>query len=100
MVFLTTRNKKSLPTHVTIEVDVPSTALCESIQTVHKDRIDRFVRHMTPDEMKKVDEGIMCSLGLTAEVKVEKPVHNTAEIERDLYKNLYEQLLDRLTVRT
>ena len=115
VVYLTSQEKKPLPTHVEVICKVPSTALCENIQTVSKDRLGDFVKSCTTSEMEKVDKAICHALGLTvpAEAPViteedmkalkEAPVQlmpvepSAAEIERNLYKNLYEQLLDRLT---
>lgn len=39
IVFLTSQEKKPLPTHVPVMCRVPSTALCENIQTVSKERL-------------------------------------------------------------
>ena len=115
VVYLTSQEKKPLPTHVDVICKVPSTALCENIQTVSKERLGNFVKSCTTSEMERVDTAICIALGLT--VPVEEPTiteeylkalkeapaqlmpvePTAAEIERNLYKNLYEQLLDRLT---
>lgn len=115
VVYLTSQEKKPLPTHVDVICKVPSTALCENIQTVSKERLGDFVKSCTTSEMERVDKAICHALGLTVpaeeptiteeDLKALKeapvqlmPVEPTAaEIERNLYKNLYEQLLDRLT---
>lgn len=52
VVFLTSREKKPMPTHVEVLCKVPSTALCENIQTVSKERLDSFIRSCTTSEMK------------------------------------------------
>lgn len=52
VVFLTSQEKKPMPTHVPVQCKVPSTALCENIQTVSKERLDGFVRSCTAEEMK------------------------------------------------
>lgn len=113
IVYLTSQEKKPLPTHVDVICKVPSTALCENIQTVSKERLGAFIKSCTTKELKNIDEALAISLGLSfpenpeksVEPSKESPVSLTAidpsaaEIERNLYKLLYEQLLDRLTVK-
>jgi mRNA interferase MazF len=66
VVFLTSKKKKPMPTHVEVMCKVPSTALCENIQTVSKERLDAFIRSCTTSEMKQIDNALLCSLGLMA----------------------------------
>lgn len=105
MVFLTSQEKKPLPTHVDIIAKVPSTALCENIQTVSKDRLGDFLKSCTTSEMKKIDEALLISLGMEAPEPIggiEESTPQVAahiEVERNIYKSLYEQLLDRITAR-
>lgn len=66
VVFLTSREKKPMPTHVEVLCKVPSTALCENIQTVSKERLDSFIRSCTTSEMKNIDNALLYSLGLRA----------------------------------
>lgn len=66
VVFLTTQEKKPLPTHVNIICKVPSTALCEQVFTVSKDRLSDLIRTCTASEMKEIDNALMISLGLGA----------------------------------
>ena len=57
MVYLTTRAKNSLPTHVDItSVDRPSIALCEQIHSVAKSRIGTFITKCTDREMRWLTE--------------------------------------------
>lgn len=107
VVFLTSREKKPMPTHVEVLCKVPSIALCENIQTVSKERLDSFIRSCTTSEMKNIDNALLCSLGLHApavvgggtQVPTTAPAAvSEAEIERNLYKALYEQLLDKVMV--
>ena len=86
---------------------VPSTALCENIQTVSKERLDTFIRSCTTSEMKNIDHALLYSLGLHAPAAVGGGTQvstspstevSKAEIERDLFKSLYEQLLDKVMV--
>lgn len=65
VVYLTTKEKKSLATHVHIETaKLPSTALCEQIFTVDKLRMDSYVGKLTPKEMEEVERSVMIALGL------------------------------------
>lgn len=108
VVFLTSQEKKPMPTHVPVQCKVPSTALCENIQTVSKERLDGFVRSCTTEEMKQIDSALLYSLGIRSASVEEAPqqaantpdpkadIQCREEIERDLYKNLYEQLLERV----
>lgn len=68
VVYLTTKDKKPMPTHVGILCKIPSTALCETIYTVTKDRLGDFVRSCTDKEMAEINRGMLCSLGITAPV--------------------------------
>lgn len=103
VVFLTSQEKKALPTHVEVIARVPSTALCENIQTVSKERLSDFIRSCTTSEMKAIDKALLHSLGIeapavvggTQETEVPKAV-SEAEVERNLYKALHEQLLDKV----
>lgn len=108
VVFLTSQEKKPMPTHVPVQCKVPSTALCENIQTVSKERLDGFVRSCTTEEMKQIDSALLYSLGIRSASVEEAPqqaantpdpkadIQCREETERDLYKNLYEQLLERV----
>lgn len=105
VVYLTIKDKKPMPTHVGILCKIPSTALCETIYTVTKDRLGDFVRSCTDKEMAEINRGMLCSLGITAPV-VEREVETSENadttslaVEKNLYKTLYEQLLDKFTAR-
>lgn len=71
IVWLTTQDKKPLPTHVDIMCRVPSIALCEQITTVSQDRLGDFVRTCTDDEMAEIDRALMVALGLTLPMKTD-----------------------------
>ena len=98
-----------MPTHVSVICKVPSTALCENIQTVSKERLGTFIRACSDNEMREIDNALLCSLGITIP-EVERELEefdnfppsteqiSVAEIERNLYKSLYEQLLDKMVV--
>lgn len=83
VVFLTTKDKKFLPTHAKVLCKTPSIALCENVQTVSKDRLIDYIRTCSKKEMKQIDKALLCSFGLENE-------------EDYLYKKLYEQLINKL----
>lgn len=113
VVYLTTKDKKPLPTHVEVVCRQKALALCEQVTTIHKNRVSDFIKTCTAEEMKQIDEALMVSLGLG---KTEAPKYEPSnefrigfhaeaseetipavKMERDLYKKLYEQLLDKIT---
>lgn len=63
VVWLTTADKKFLPTHVRLGFE---TALCEQIHTVDKSRLLNFKRICTTQEMLKINKAMMISLGIIA----------------------------------
>ena len=65
VVFLTTKEKNPLPTHVEIlSCKRPSIALCEQIDTVSKSRIGKYNGKCTDEEMHKIDKAICISVGI------------------------------------
>lgn len=98
VVYLTSAEKKDLPTHVKARVrGVLSTVLCEQINTVSKAKIGEYVGELSVAEMQMVDIALGISIGIN-----QAPPPNTATadsstvvVERDLYKRLYEDLLKR-----
>lgn len=60
IVFLTSQEKKPLPTHVPVMCRVPSTALCENIQTVSKERLSTFIKSCTTKELKTLTTLCSC----------------------------------------
>ena len=86
-------------THAEVLCKIPSTTLCETIYTVNKDRLGDFVRTCTDKEMEGVNAGILCSLGIAAPVVDGEPVDNSVTVERNLYKHLYEDLLNKVMAR-
>ena len=124
VVYLTTQNKNYLPTHVYIRsATKPSIALCEQIHSISKSRLGDYVSTCTEDEMKNIDIALAVSLGLDDMVKevvvenvveVVEPVEKIVEVpvptadsselikiaaERDVYKGMYEQLLNQMIAR-
>jgi len=63
-------NKAKLPTHVEINAEEygitkDSVILLEQIRTIDKKRLKEKVGHLSDDLMKKVDDGLQISFGLT-----------------------------------
>ena len=112
VVYLTTKIKRDMPTHVDVFCKTPSTALCETIHTVEKDRIGTYVRTVSDEEMKGIERGLRRSLGMNVPVtsvndaepnndmglaSMQKEIQLTAE--RDMFKKLYEDLLSKVVGR-
>ena len=123
VVYLTTQEKIELPTHVDINsTNRKSTALCEQVHSVFVDRIGNYVSMCTEQEMQMIDVALAISLGLdfgspeqslkSEEVKIcfappemqpENSVYDglrddllKCRTECELYKQLYNQLLERV----
>ncbi len=64
VIFLTSRKKHPLPTHVNVQCELYSTALCEQITSVDKSRLLDYVGRASPEEMQQIDEAIKVSLGI------------------------------------
>lgn len=69
---LTTKNKKPMPTHITIssgEGNLPldSTILLEQLRTIDKERLKRYVGKISEHKMNEVDRAMLLSLGLIQE---------------------------------
>lgn len=65
VVYLTTQPKKELPTHVQINCNGRiSTVLCEQISTVAVERLQNYMGTCTDDEMCKINNAIIISLGI------------------------------------
>ena len=119
VVMCTGAKKRELPEHITVRsTPIVSTALCEHIYTVDKSRLGKFVGRCTKAEIAALDIGIMSALALGA-YDLARPVEAAAEahpveqpfplvqpdmelaiaqMERDVYKSMYESLLDRMTM--
>lgn len=112
VVYLTTKIKRDMPTHVDVFCKTPSTALCETIHTVEKDRIGTYVRTVSDEEMEGIERGLRRSLGMNVSVasvndaepnndmelaSMQKEIQLTAE--RDMFKKLYEDLLSKVVGR-
>ncbi len=117
IVFLTTKEQKDMPTHVDVRSSgTKAIAVCEQVQTVSKLRLREYCGVCSDAEMAMIDIAIASSLGLdfskeavqtetkfiptVIEVKnTDKKEFATVITERDTYKRLYEELLDKLVRR-
>lgn len=110
VVYCTTKEKPSLPTHMTVlSTKYESTVLCEQITTVSVDRLGNYIGKCNEEEMKQIDLCLLKSLSLNVgNVMNEKAEPNEPSaslnsevielrIERDIYKRMYESVMDRLT---
>lgn len=112
VVWLTSQEKKPMPTHVDIYTSRgKSVALCENVTTVSKERIIDYFATCTKREMKEIESGLLVQLGIlmneyaaehekTVEY-IEVPSENEKRLEAELktYKELYNDLLDRFIER-
>ena len=119
VVYLTTQPKTDLPTHIDIRSSPKrSIALCEQISSVSVSRIGEFVAECSEYEMQMIDAALEISLGLNGSfVKTEKVMQEQkqsvptaekskiedlnqeilrAQTERDIYKHLYTEMLERM----
>lgn len=119
VVYLTSNTlRRSEPGHVALYSSVkPSIALCEQIYTVDKSRLGSYIGTVTEGEMAEVERAISCTLDLPdydlreveAQIvesnrKLNDPEPMPEEVKRvselvqelEIYKQLYENLLDRM----
>lgn len=125
IVYMTTKPKKELPTHITTRsTGKLSTVLCEQIYTVSIERLGKCIGQLTESEIISLDTALAISLGidfgslnaapvmreptkeelekLIAETRVTYEPFDPTEVivrletERDLYRTLYNELLDNL----
>lgn len=87
VVYLTTKEKADLPTHVTIRSsERESAALCEQITPVSKDRIGDYKGKLTDTEMLNVEIAMLIGLGIDMPKQkvVEKPVEKVVEVIKEV----------------
>lgn len=79
VVYLTTRPKTDLPTHIDIRsAERPSIALCEQVNSISKERLGMYIGHCTETEKAMLDAALMISLGINDVKVVEKKAEKTA----------------------
>lgn len=117
VVYMTTKPKTNLPTHVYIESALrPSTLLCEQISTVSEGRIGEWIGELTDDEVKELDVALAISLGMKCRPgqadadTLERLNDLQMELERTKaelkeaksgpdYKLMYDQLIEKMLSR-
>lgn len=73
VVYLTTKPKTVLPTHVKVKATaVESTVLCEQITSVAIERLGDFIGCCNEAEMEQIDKALAVSIGLDLAEKTEK----------------------------
>ncbi len=105
VVYLTKKDRKNLKTEFT--VDLPrchnSKARCGQVSTVDKSLFGDYIGTVSDEEWEELNETLIYSLGI--EVSETDATYaedtSTEELskltnERDFYKNMYEQLLDKV----
>lgn len=98
VVYLTSQEKKPLPTHVSIQCKVPSTALCENVCSVPKEMLGSYIMSCTDKEMKEIDEGLCDALAIKlpdADAALLKE-NERLKLETEVYKKMYGELLERV----
>ena len=87
MVYLTTRPKRDMPTHVQISsLSRASIAICEQITTVAIERIGNYHGRVTPEEMAALEKAMRVSLDLNAGC----PSADNAQLVADLMTQVTE----------
>lgn len=117
VVFLTTQPKQDMPTHVTLRSTAKiSTALCEQITSVAAERVGDYFGECTEEEMSAIDTALRVSLALDIRpttpvrraVTITRPASEPSEAEaklaaviaeRDLYKTLYDEIMNKILGR-
>ena len=106
VVYLTTKPKKEMPTHVIIHATgVASTAICEHIDHVSTELIGDYRGTCTEEELGAIEDAMLAALGIEladaepasdpdAITDLAKACHDLIKAcaERDVYKNLVEKL--------
>ena len=104
IVYLTTKLKSLSPEHILIKSSGRlATALCEQITTVDVSRFCKLIGKCTPEEMAKIEEGILYSLGMEkykSELMSDDQIvyrMNSIKAERDVYRSMYNELIEKMT---
>lgn len=111
---ITTKEKKPLQTHVEISVNqICGTVLCEKVSIATKDNLGYFCGSVSDEKVEEIDKALCFQLSLEREtIHIGATAENRPDVdlidwklalveqERDLYKKLYEQLLERFSGAT
>lgn len=102
VVFLSTKNRVIAPEHFNTKITgVLSMVVCEQVTAVDKARVGDFIGTCTPDDIKMLDKALLASLGLEKYSKSDTDDQilsriATIKAERDAYKNIYDELFNRM----
>lgn len=109
VVFLTSKPKKNLETHVTVySTGRESVALCEGMTTLDKQRTGKFLGRMSRKEMDAIDKALGVAIGIDRKEEgdmmvdkraspkdwKEEAIRETAKAET--YRAMYETLLNKI----
>lgn len=96
VVWLTTQEKKPLPTHCEVKGTEKSTALCENVTTISKERVGDFIRSATSAEMEAVDRCIAIALGICDEPSAEPQKELVRDIIAEIDGILFDETDNRV----
>lgn len=82
IVYLTTKNKKPLPTHTEVIANIPSTVLCKQIYSVSKEKLGDYVRSCTDAEMERINKCLAISIGLDGLTETAQNISGDHEPEK------------------
>ena len=109
---ITTKEKKDLPSHVKVSINkIKGTAMCEKVSIATKDNLGYFCGTLPQETMGEIDKALCFQLSLEeATIHIGDKAESRpdfdlkidwklalVEQERNLYKKLYEQLLEKIS---
>jgi len=123
VVYLSLKKQSEHPWQTEIVCGGIATADCAFVQSVSRERFEQFARQCTDEEMRRIDDALIEGLGIVRKevfvecsgtpdldpAPVESPLQDQGETariqesillletERDLYKKLYEDLIEKIT---
>lgn len=93
IVYMTTKPKTDLPTHVTVRsTGRVSTVLCEQVYSVSIDRVGTYIGECTDKEMENIDIALMISLQLDGNVKTSKKYAETIKNQQEEIDSLKKEI--------
>ena len=93
------------PLHVPVLARTVMFAHCDRVFTIRKDRIAGVIRTATEEELHEVNEALCRSFGITVLEQHEEPCAEKKEdllemarikAQADVYKSMYDSLLERM----
>ncbi|MBQ5591227.1 MAG: type II toxin-antitoxin system PemK/MazF family toxin [Clostridia bacterium] len=88
IVYLTSKTKKPMPTHVNIMCKKPSVAMCEHIATISKEQIGYFIKTCERREIKQIEQALCCFLHIDT---FEFTIHNIGFWIKRMFKKLRDE---------